>query len=243
MKQYAKVFTWAWLALSVVAPVWGGPVLMNEIMYHPISENNLEEYIELFNAGTNTVDLAGWRFVAGVRFTFPEVTIAPGAFLVVAANEAAFTNKYPAVKNYVAGWDGVLSNSGQLIELADAQGQQQDSVRYADDGDWAVRVRDTVDFGHAGWTWRADHDGFGKSLELINPALPNKYGQNWSASAVMNGTPGRPNSVVRTNIAPIIFDAQHFPLVPRSTDPVTITARILDEQKDGVAVESTPSSG
>jgi hypothetical protein len=51
---------------------------MNEIMYHPISENNLEEYIELFNAGTNTVNLAGWRFVTGVRFTFPEVTIAPG---------------------------------------------------------------------------------------------------------------------------------------------------------------------
>jgi hypothetical protein len=155
MKQYAKAFTWAWLALSV-APVWGGPVLINEIMYHPISENSLEEYIELFNAGTNTVDLAGWRFVTGVRFTFPEVTIAPGAYLVVAANEAAFTNTYPAVKNYVAGWDGILSNSGQLIELADAQGQRQDSVRYADDGDWAVRVRDAVDFGHAGWTWRAE---------------------------------------------------------------------------------------
>jgi hypothetical protein len=26
-------------------------------------------------------------------------------------------------------------------------------------------------------------------LELINPALPNKYGQNWAASFVMNGTP------------------------------------------------------
>jgi len=86
MKQYARAFSWSWLALSVVEPVWGGPVLMNEIMYHPISENSLEEYIELFNAGTNPVNLAGWRFVTGVRFTFPEVTIAPGAFLVVAAN-------------------------------------------------------------------------------------------------------------------------------------------------------------
>src|SRR2546425_8056984 len=35
MKQYAKGFAWAWLALSVVAPVRSGPVLMNEIMYHP----------------------------------------------------------------------------------------------------------------------------------------------------------------------------------------------------------------
>jgi hypothetical protein len=73
---------------------------------------------------------------------------------------------------------------------------------------------------------------------LINPALPNKYGQNWAASVVMNGTPGRPNSVLSANIAPIILDAQHFPFVPRSSDPVTITARILDEQNNGVNVEA-----
>ena len=61
--------------------------------------------------------------------------------------------------------------------------ETSDSVRYADDGDWAIRARDAIDYGHRGWTWLADHDGFGLSLELINPALPNKHGQNWAASA------------------------------------------------------------
>ena len=98
--------------------------MINELMYHPPSENSQEEYIEMFNSGTNEVDLSGWKFITGVRFSFPNVTLKPGGYLVVAANENAFTNKYPAVTNYVAGWDGILSNSGQLLELVDAQGNQ-----------------------------------------------------------------------------------------------------------------------
>src|SRR6476469_1759091 len=42
----------------------GRSILINELMYHPISENNLEEYVELFNAGTNSVNLA-WSLSGG----------------------------------------------------------------------------------------------------------------------------------------------------------------------------------
>ena len=49
--------------------------------------------------------------------------------------------------------------------------------------------------GHRGWQWSDAHDGGGKSLELINAALPNEFGQNWAASLVDGGTPGRANSV------------------------------------------------
>src|SRR2546426_12492518 len=142
--KFRTIFFWACCLLSPAIPTGAQPVIINELMYHPLSENSAEEYIELFNAGTNTLNLRGWRFTTGVRFTFPEVALAPGAYLVVAANEAAFTNQFPTVTNYVAGWDGILSNSGQLLELADAQGQRVDSVRYADDGDWGGRVRDAL---------------------------------------------------------------------------------------------------
>ena len=211
-------------------------VLINELMYHPASENVREEYIELFNSGTNAVHLNGWRFITGVRFIFPDISIPPGGYLVVAADVAVFSAKYPGVTNVAGNWDGILSNSGQQIALEDAQGKSIDAIRYSDDGDWAPRVRDAIDYGHRGWTWNSEADGGGKSLELINFRLPNKHGQNWAASLVVEGTPGRANSVLATNSAPLILDVSHFPVIPRSTQSVAITARIMDEVSSGLAV-------
>ena len=63
---------------------------------------------------------------------------------------------------------------------------------------------------------------------------PNDSGQNWSASAQSDGTPGRANSNVTNDIPPLILEAKHFPAVPRSTDPVAVSARIIDEATNGV---------
>ncbi len=53
-------------------------VLINEIMYHPSSEDIREEYIELLNTGATNVNLTGWRFSKGVQFLFPNVTLPAG---------------------------------------------------------------------------------------------------------------------------------------------------------------------
>ncbi|MBI5385529.1 MAG: lamin tail domain-containing protein [Verrucomicrobia bacterium] len=92
-----------------------------------------------------------------------------------------------------------------------------------------------VDSGSAGWSWFTAAGGFGSSLELINPALPNTAGQNWLASTNLSGTPGAPNSVRATNVPPFLLDVTHFPIVPRSSESVTISARALDELTNGVA--------
>ena len=223
--------SWTYLLDTNVAGI-----LISEIMYHPLSENPAEEYIELFNSGATSVNLAGWRLSSGVQFTFPNVAIGPGGFLVVAANVQVFTNKYPGVANVVGGWQGVLSNSRNDLDLDDALGRRADSVRYADEGDWAIRQRSPVDLGFQGWEWLKEHDGGGKSLELINPAMPNQYGQNWAASVVTNGTPGRANSVATNNIPPLVLDVQHRPLIPSDTDPVIVSARVLDEHKQNITV-------
>ena len=86
---------------------------------------------------------------------------------------------------------------------------------------------------HYGWEWRTGADGNGKSLELINPLMSNNYGQNWGASLVNGGTPGTANSIAATDIAPMILDVTQFPIIPRSTDPVTVTARMVDELPKG----------
>ena len=210
-------------------------VVINEIMYHPASDSSQEEFIELLNAQAAPVNLSGWAFVNGVDFTFPAMTLGPGRSLVVAADLGSFSAKYPRVTNVIGGWEGRLSNRGETIELADAQGNPIDRVRYADQGQWAVRTRGDEYEGHRGWVWRAEHDGDGRSLELINPALPNEHGQNWATSQVEEGTPGAANSVAASQTAPLVLDVAHQPTIPQSTDPVHVTARIVDESPSGVA--------
>jgi len=203
-------------------------VVINEIMYHPASEQTSEEYVELYNSGATTVNLQGWR-LSGVDFDFPDVSIPAGEYLVVAADVGAFSAKYPGVANAIGGWGGRLSNQGEKLELVADSGAPADLVTYADDGDWAVRRRGPDDRGHRGWVWQTAHDGEGSSLELINAALPNEYGQNWAASLTAEGTPGAANSVASADIAPLIAETIHSPIIPTSGDSVTVVTRVVDE--------------
>ena len=235
MKRYGALLIAASVGLSLASAASAANVIITEIMYHPSSEDVREEYIELYNGGATNVDLAGWRFSSGIQFTFTNTTVlAPGAYLVVAADGGRFKLKYPSINNVVGNWTGILSNSRQDIDLDDAFGNRADSVEYADEGDWAIRRRGDLDRNHRGWAWLKEHDGYGKSLELINPLVSNNYGQNWSSSTVTNGTPGRVNSVLQTNIPPMILETAHLPVIPKSTDAVLVTARIVDEGTNSV---------
>ena len=212
------------------------PLCITEIMYHPSSENDLEEYIELLNRSGAAVNLSGWEFTDGIDFVFPDMTIGPGEYVVVAADEVVFHAKYPVVTNVTGNWTGRLSNKGETIELVDGSGQLVERFTYSDQGDWAYRTRGPLDHGHVGWIWSDEHDGGGRSLEVINPAMPRIYGANWTASLVDQGTPGEVNSVAASDIAPIIAGVIHFPFIPRPSDPVTVTAQVIDELETGVTV-------
>ncbi|MFP6904368.1 MAG: lamin tail domain-containing protein, partial [Verrucomicrobiota bacterium] len=219
--------------LLAIPPLVSAGIVINEIMFHPTSggvENPLEEFIELYNADPVVpVDLTGWQIDRGIDFTFPAVTLDPGSYLVIAADITTFFNRHPAsAATVVGGWSGKLSNAGERIRLVDTLGVEADSVKYADEGEWAERVR-VVLGGENGWDWQSDADGTGVSLELIQPGLPNNRGQNWSSSTLQGGTPGLVNTVSSTNLPPMIRKVKHEPAIPRFADPVTITARLEDE--------------
>src|SRR5262245_2976351 len=116
------------------------------------------------------MNLNGWRFSKGITFTFTNDTIlAPGGYVVVAANLSSFSSRYPSVGNVVGGWTGSLANGGEEIELEEASGENHDSVIYADEGDWAIRRRlPDPNRGLPSWEWTSQADGQGSSLELVN---------------------------------------------------------------------------
>ena len=219
-----------------------GDVVISEIMYHPISNDPGDEWLELLNRGDEAVDLTGYQLTAGVDFTFQSVTLEPGSQLVVAADVAKFSALYPSVTNVVGGWEGQLSNKGEDIRLRDEMGVEVDETFYADSGDFAERrlvenFSDVVNIVGAcsnagtfhGWVWIAPHDGEGFSLELINSTFTNNRAHNWGTSAVAGGTPGTTNNIATTDIAPAVSKVTHSPAVPTSEDPVQITARIEDD--------------
>lgn len=233
-----------WQTLSSPTPgesndAAAGRIVISEMMYHPYQrsfrEDTRQEWIELFNAGSESVRLAGWRFGDGVEYVFPDVVLDAGQYLVVAADVDIFSAGHAGVTNVVGGWTGWLSNSGERIVLEDDLGRVVDTVTYADQGDWAVRELGPEDGGHRGWEWSDQIDGSGMSLELINVTLPNEFGQNWAASGVDGGTPGSVNSTAG-DIAPIIVDVQHSPLIPGPADPVTVTARVIEQSNQASTV-------
>jgi hypothetical protein len=237
--------------LATAWPSYAG-VVINEIHYHPTSEDNREEFIELHNTGVTSVDVSGWSFTSGVTFTVPAATTVPaGGYLVVAADATIFAGLHPTVTNVVAGWTGHLSNSSNKITLVDATGATVNEVDYADDGDWGVRRKDWWShYGHKGLSWDSGADGRndsppysnaaadvlakGRTLELVNEAFDNSTGQNWLASLTSGGTPGAGNSVAAANIAPVIREVAHFPPVPKSTEAVSVTARLTDDHASPV---------
>ena len=238
---------------SLALPARAQNIVINEIMYHPASQSPRDEWIEFHNLDATNVNVSGWTLGGGVDFVFPDNTIInAGGYLIVAGQKASFQALYPAVANVVGdfavlritnvvgyaitNWQNTLSNTRNAIELDDANGNSIDRVEYADEGDWAQRQRGPNDQGRRGWKWYAPHDGLGSSLELINAALPNEYGQNWTYSSAFGGSPGAANPAASANVAPLILDVAHFPTVPRSTNSVSVTARLLNESPSGLTV-------
>jgi hypothetical protein len=233
MKLFSALL--AVLCLTAVAPfLEAQSLVITEIMYHPPSTNLLEQWFEIQNISTNAVVMSDWRTHGDVDFVFPSgTTLGPGGYLVVAADASTFRNQHPIVTNFVAGWSGQLKHH---LGLKDTAGNTVTTTDFYGQGDWAVSVMGAVQYNHQGWEWYAEHDGLGKSLELVNASLPITYPQNWSSSTAVGGTPGSVNSVTATNTAPFISEVAHRPIVPQASDPVTISARIVDEHTNGLAV-------
>ena len=212
-----------------------GALVISEIMFHPASGNEDEEYIELRNTSDGPLPLLGWKFTSGVDFEFPEIVIPPGGYLVVAANPQVFISTYGEVDLLAGPWRGQLSNRGERIRILDSLGNEADDLAYSDQGDWARRRAEDdngILSGEEGWKWESSADGGGGSLELINDALSNKYGQNWSSASPPS--PGAVNSVASSDTAPLVWKVQHLPAIPRSGQNVTVSAQFIDNDDDEI---------
>ncbi|MBN1676537.1 MAG: lamin tail domain-containing protein [Kiritimatiellae bacterium] len=145
-------------------------VRITEIMYNPLGGSEYE-FIEVKNTGSSTRGLSGMT-LKGVRYTFPAGTdLAAGEMLVLAADAAAFQQRYGTAP--FGQYGGRLDNGGERLTLQDSDGLTVMSVRYNDKAPWPKPA-----------------DGDGHSLVIVNETAEPDDPANWRASNLIGGSPG-----------------------------------------------------
>lgn len=154
-------------------------LVVSELNYHPLSDDDAVEFIELMNIGDDEIDLRGVKFIRGVTFDFdqndnrPIPVLAPGERIVLVGKSADFSTDYPGIP--VAGkFIGDLSNTGENITLLAADGSTIRDFRYNDK-----------------LPWPTSPDGEGFTLVLVAPDNDpdHQLATSWRPSTTSGGNP------------------------------------------------------
>ncbi|WP_256012965.1 lamin tail domain-containing protein [Desertivirga xinjiangensis] len=160
-------------------------VVINEIFADPTPVLGLPgaEFIELWNTTSQVISLENWKYSdAASAASLPAYVLDPGEHLLLCAKaDTSEFKKYGEVLG-ISPWPS-LNNSNDRLKLFSSQNVLIDSVSYTD-------------------TWYKDPEkqAGGWSIELIDKRETCTGMQNWTASIdVTGGTPGRQNSVFRSD--------------------------------------------
>jgi len=209
-------------------------VVITEVMYHPVLGalySDRHEFIELHNAGSAAVNLAGWSFDKGVSYVFADRALEPGETLVVAVDAAALRDAHPTLdpEKVVGDWDGTLSNGGERIRLVDASGETVDELTYDDASPWPLGA----DALGASETWLSednlpleDHEHLGRSLQRVSLSADTDSAGNWVASSLDGMDPGRVTALTEGPALAVVtaWDwGVEGPLPPDTEPTLTVT--------------------
>jgi hypothetical protein len=223
-------------------------LLVTEINYHPVGSGEYE-FVELWNASTNLLDLSGVSLSNAVRFVFPDgYALAPGAFVLIVEDTPSFAARHqsPASPWYwpglgVAGqWVGALDNDGETLSLVASNGVELSSIAYKTSGDWPERG-----------------DGAGSSIELSTlPAAAATDqqvramvadGRNWRSSSFFHGSPGRFDSFIKSvrinELLPHSDTGEDWiELLNTGSEPVDLTGCTLTDNLDQPGLWAFPTN-
>lgn len=133
-------------------------------MYNlPGSDTGLE-FIELYNNSDDTINISGFTFSHGITHDFPTNSIVPPRGFILLGDDGSKLTKLFGVQ--FKSWNaGSLLNSGEFIQILNANGTVIDDVLYSNNSQWPTKA-----------------NGKGSSLEIINPDNDNNTPLNWRAS-------------------------------------------------------------
>ena len=159
-------------------------IVINEIMYNPVSGDDWDEFVEIHNRGTNAVNLGGWRLNKGIDFTFPTNTIlATNGYVVVGKDVAVLRTSHTNLNltNAFGNYAGTLANSGERLTLDMPDTVISTNLLGVVSTNLIHIIIDDVIYGTGG-KWGNWSDGGGSSLELTDPRSDNRLPSNWADS-------------------------------------------------------------
>jgi hypothetical protein len=215
------------LTLIITLHAQSQSIIVTEINYNSDTTMNSGDWFEIYNAGTTTVNLGGWKFSDrndNNEYIFPTGTnLQANKYLVVVNDIAKFTAMYPTVTNYIGAFSFGLSNNWDKIRLYNQAGTLMYEVTYLDS---------------AGWPKGAD--GRGRTLEYKGGGLdPNLY-SSWF-DGCMFGSPGKAWSACNPEIviseinynSDTLYDCEDwFELHNETNSPIVLTGWRVSDSKD-----------
>jgi hypothetical protein len=140
--------------LPGAVPATRESLAISAIHYHPAPPTPEEaasgrladddEFVELTNTGSMTIDLSAWRFSHGIDFVFhsidpAEISLAPGERGVVVREARRFRERHRPEKSEVkvlGTYRGYLSDGGERLSLDDPDGNEAIRIDYQDRKPW-----------------------------------------------------------------------------------------------------------
>jgi hypothetical protein len=193
------------------------PLVITRIMYNPdttpsFDDSGDQEFIEITNNGTESLDLTGVYF-SGTGFVFqfyPGATLPPGGIIQLANDKKRFTDRYGF--NPFGEFTRNLSDTGQRLTLADGFGNVIDEVDYSNILPWP------------------DANGNGYHIKLTDPSFDNTIASNWVAT----------NEAISSNVIVVGIEdeLEQLELYPNpvegsftvKTNSPTVSWKLLDQQ-------------
>lgn len=179
-------------------------VVINEMMYHPASGDELDEFLELYNTTASPIDLENWCFTDGIILCFgPGATIDGNGYAVLSPDADRTLSLYGVTT--IGTYTGRLSNGGETVTLRDNNSNIVNSLTYDDAPPWPTSP-----------------DGTGPSLALKDPTKDNSLATSWAACPC-GSSPGVANLIYTADLPDVINLS-----TPQNVTPATVPTITVD---------------
>ena len=172
------------------------PIVINEINYKSIDDFNADDWVELYNPNSTSIDLSGWQLKddddSHVYEIPSETQIEGNSFIVLVKDASDFSDVFPDITNYIGELGFGFGNSDS-VRLYNDFGVLQDEVVYDSDDPWSDCAKET-----------------GYTLELITADLDNSLPGSWDC--INNyGSPNAVNSSSLSSDEDIVTTVKIYP--------------------------------
>jgi DNA/RNA endonuclease YhcR with UshA esterase domain len=171
MNKYLFVLLILFSSFFILSRVFSAntDVVINEIAAYPTSTH---EWLEVWNKGTDAIDMADWKFWEsntshGLSVSTTDAVLSPDEYAVICQDSGQFLLDYPGFSGSIfdSSWSS-LSESGEEIGLKDNGGNFVEQFTYIAAPNYSLERANPFLADYSALNWQ--ENAFGNTLGLIN---------------------------------------------------------------------------